>query len=141
MVFTDPTSRFLTPSTSGNQYILVVYKYDGNFIHAEPMVDRKGPSIVAAYKQAVSLFESRRFKPLLQRLDNEASSALQSLMDDNGIAFQLAPLHCQRRNAAERVIHTFKNHFITGLCSTNRDFPLNIWDKLMPQCLLALNLL
>jgi hypothetical protein len=72
MIFTDPTGRFLTPSTSGNQYILVMYEYDGNFIHAEPVLDCKGPSIIAAYKQAVTLFESRGFKPLLQRLDNEA---------------------------------------------------------------------
>jgi hypothetical protein len=141
MLFTDPTSRYLTPSTSGNQYILVIYEYDGNFIHAEPMVDRKGPSIIAAYKQAVSLFESRGFKTLLQRLDNEASSALQSLMDDTGIAFQLAPPHCHRRNAAECAICTFKNHLIAGLCSTNRGFPLNQWDKLLPKCLLTLNLL
>jgi hypothetical protein len=90
MLFTDPTCRFLTPSTSGNQYILVVYEYDGKFIHAEPMVDRKAPSIIAAYKQAVSLFESRGFKPLFKCLYNEASSALQSLMDDNVIAFQLS---------------------------------------------------
>jgi hypothetical protein len=141
MIFTDPTGRFLAPSTSGNQYILVVYEYDGNFIHAKPMVDRKGPSIIAAYKQAVSLFESRGFKPLLQKLDNEASSSLQSLMDDNGIAFQLSPPHCYRINATECAIRTFKNHFTAGLCSTNRDFPLNLWDKLLPQCLLTLNLL
>jgi hypothetical protein len=141
MLFTDPTGRFLTPSTSGNQYILVVYEYGGNFIHAEPMVDRKGPSIITAYKQAVSLFKSRGFKPLFQWLDNEASSALHSLMDDNGIAFQLSPPRCRRRNAAECAIHTFKNHFIAGLRSTNRDFPLNLWDKLLPQCLLTLNLL
>jgi hypothetical protein len=141
MIFTDPTGRFPTPSTSGNQYILVVYEYDSNFIHTKPMVDRKGPSIISAYKQALFLYESRGFKPLLQRLDNEASSALQSLMDDNGIAFQLAPSHCHRRNAVERAIRTFKNHFIAGLCSTNRDFPLNLWDKLLPQCLLTLNLL
>jgi hypothetical protein len=105
------------------------------------MLDRKGPSIIAAYQKAVTLFESRGFKPLLQRLGNEALSALQSLMNENGIEFQLAPPHCHRRNAAERAIQTFKNHFIAGLCSTNCDFPLNLWDKLRPQCLLTLNLL
>jgi hypothetical protein len=62
-------------------------------------------------------------------------------MDEADIAFQLALPHCHRRNAAERAIHTFKNHFIAGLCSTNSDFPLNLWDKLLPQCLLTLNLL
>jgi hypothetical protein len=66
MIFTNPTGRFLIPSTSGNQYMLVVYEYNGNFIHAGPMLDRKGPSIITAYKQAVTFFESRGFKLLLQ---------------------------------------------------------------------------
>jgi hypothetical protein len=57
------------------------------------------------------------------------------------IDFQLAPPQVHRRNAAERAICTFKNHFIAGLCSTNRDFLLNLWDKLLPQCLITLNLL
>jgi hypothetical protein len=46
-----------------------------------------------------------------------------------------------RRNAAERAIQTFKNHFIAGLCSTDKDFPLHLWDCLLPQALLTLNLL
>jgi len=46
-----------------------------------------------------------------------------------------------RRNLAERAIQTFKNHFISGLCSTHPDFPLNLWDKLLPQAELTLNLL
>jgi hypothetical protein len=46
-----------------------------------------------------------------------------------------------RRNWAERDIQTFKNHFISGLCSTHPDFPLNLWDKLLPQATLTLNLL
>jgi hypothetical protein len=65
IIFTDPTGIFLTPSTSGNQYIPVVYGYDGNLIHAKPMLDHKGPSIITSYKQAVTLFESHGFKTLL----------------------------------------------------------------------------
>ena len=30
---------------------------------------------------------------------------------------------------------------IAGLCSTYPDFPLNLWDKLLPQCKITLNLL
>jgi hypothetical protein len=122
MIYTNPTGRFLTPSISGHQYMRVVYKYDGNYIHSEPMVDCTGPSIIAAYKKAIQYFESR-LKPLLQHLDNEGSLALQSFMDEAGIAFQLTPSRCHRRNATERAIRTFKNHFIAGLFSTNRDFP------------------
>jgi hypothetical protein len=141
MIYTDPTGKFLTPSVSGNQYVLIVYEYDGNYIYGAPMPDRTGPSIIAAYKIAIRLFESRGFKPLLQRLDNKASRALQTFMDEENINFQLSRPQVHRRNAAERAIHTFKHNFIAGLCSTNRDFPLNLWDKLLPQCLITLILL
>jgi hypothetical protein len=46
-----------------------------------------------------------------------------------------------RRNTAKRAIRTFKNHFIAGLCSFNKDFPLHLWDRLVPQALLSLNIL
>jgi hypothetical protein len=48
MVYTDPSGKFLVLSVSGNQYILVMYEYDSNYIHAKPMIDRTGPSIIAA---------------------------------------------------------------------------------------------
>jgi hypothetical protein len=133
MIYTDPTGKFLTPGVSGNQYVLIVYEYNGNYIYGAPMPNRTGPSIIATYKTAIHLFESRGFKPLFQRLDNEASRALQTFMDEEDIDFQLAPPQVHRRNPAECAIRTFKNHVIAGLCSTNTDFPLNLWDKLYPS--------
>jgi hypothetical protein len=70
MIYTNPANRFLTPSVSSHQYMFVVYEYDGNNIHSEPMLDRTGPSIIATYKKAVQYFESLGFKPLLQHLEN-----------------------------------------------------------------------
>jgi hypothetical protein len=118
-----------------------VYEYDSNYIHAEPMIDRTGPSIIAAYQWIIIFLQSRGFKPLLKHLDNEATDPLQDFLVASNIDFQLAPPQVHRRNAAERAIRTFKNHFIAGLCSTNPDFPLNLWDKLLPQRLVTLNLL
>jgi hypothetical protein len=100
MVYTDPTGKFLVPSVSGNQYILVVYEYDSNYIHAEPIIDRTGPSIIAAYQRSIVFLQSRGFKPLLQRLDNEATGALQDFLVASNIYFQLAPPHVHQRNAA-----------------------------------------
>jgi hypothetical protein len=57
------------------------------------------------------------------------------------IDYQLVPPNMHRRNAAERAIRTFKNHFIATLCGTDPDFPLLLWDQLLPQALLTLNLL
>ena len=55
--------------------------------------------------------------------------------------YQLVPPDVHRRNAAERAIRTFKNHLIAGLCSVDPKFPLHLWDRLLPQALLTLNLL
>ena len=45
------------------------------------------------------------------------------------------------RNLAERAIQTLKDHLIAGLCSCDPKFPLHLWDKLIPQGLITLNLL
>jgi hypothetical protein len=51
------------------------------------------------------------------------------------------PPHCHRRNAAERAIRTFKEHFVAGLSSVDPAFPLHLWDRLLPQAEITLNLL
>ena len=140
-IYTDQTGRFLCTSSSGNCELLVLYCYDSNYVHAEPMKSRSGAEILAAYKRAHKLLTSRGLRPVLQKLDNEASDALQQFMASQEVDFQLVPPHVHRRNAAERVIRTFKNHFIACLCGTDKDFPLHLWDKLLPQALMTLNLL
>ena len=92
-VFSDQTGRFLTSSTSGNKEILILYDYDSNFIHAEAMKDRSGPEILLAYKRGHELISSRGLRPQLQKLDNEASSALQQHLVSEDVNFQLAPPH------------------------------------------------
>eukprot|EP00978_Attheya_sp_CCMP212_P006539 scaffold15131_cov65-Attheya_sp.AAC.1 len=105
------------------------------------MPSRAAKSIVTAYSTAHAIFVKAGLRPQLQRLDNEASAILQQSMTEQNIDFQLAPPHLHRRNAAERAIHTFKNHFIAGLCSTDPLFPLHLWDRLIPQALITLNLM
>jgi hypothetical protein len=46
------------------------------------------------------------------------------------------PPHLHRKNAAERVIRTFKNHFVAGLCSVDKQFPMHLWCELLPQATL-----
>jgi hypothetical protein len=46
-----------------------------------------------------------------------------------------------RRNAAGRAIRTWKNHFVAGLCSTDTRFPMHLWDRLLEQASITLNLL
>jgi hypothetical protein len=46
-----------------------------------------------------------------------------------------------RRNAAERAIKSFKYHLISGLCSTDKSFPMHLRDRLLPQAVITLNML
>ena len=62
-------------------------------------------------------------------------------MEDENETFQLVLPHLHRRNAAERAIQTFKNHFIAGIVSTHKYFPLQLWCRLLPQAIVTLNLL
>ena len=63
-------------------------------------------------------------------------------MDKQRIDFQLTPAGIHRRNLAERAIQTLKDHLVAGgLCSFDPSFPLHLWDKLIPQGLLILNLM
>eukprot|EP00978_Attheya_sp_CCMP212_P008992 scaffold21179_cov47-Attheya_sp.AAC.3 len=140
-IYTDQPGRFLVALSSGNLYILILYDYDSNYIHAEPMPSRSKQSILMAYKKAIAILIKAGLRPKLQRLDNEASAVLQEFMSDEQIDFQLVPPHIHRRNAAERAIWTFKNHFIAGLCSTDENFRLHLWDRLLSQAMISLNLL
>lgn len=140
-IYSDLPGKFLVPSSRGYNYQIIVYDHDSTAILAEPLKDRTGPEIVRGFKVIHAKLVSRGLKPRLQRLDNEASAALRKFLDEEGIDFQLAPPHLHRRNAAERAIRTYKNHFIAILCGTDPDFPLHLWDRLNDQVLLTLNLL
>jgi hypothetical protein len=140
-IFTDQTGRFILPSSQGYNQLLILYCYDANYIHAEPMKSKTAAAILKAYQSAYTTLTAAGLKPRLQRLDNEASAALKSFLHESDVDFQLAPPGIHRRNSAERAIRTFKNHFIAGLSSTNPLFPLHLWCRLLPQALLTLNLL
>jgi hypothetical protein len=94
-----------------------------------------------AYNRVTQTLTTRGLRPKLQRLDNEASTAMKSYMTKQGVNFQLTPAVMHRRNAAKRAIRTFKNYFLSILCSTDPEFTRKLWDRLLPQALTTLNLL
>ena len=140
-VYSDTTGQFLIPSSRGNRYLLIVYHYDSNFIFVEPMPSRTAEQILKAYQKVHQLLTARDMKPQLKIMDNEASIILKEYLRKENVTYQLVPPHVHRRNSAERAIQTFKDHFIAGLCSVDPDFPLHLWDQLLPQALITLNLM
>jgi hypothetical protein len=78
--------------------------------------------------------------PKLHILDNEAPEALHEVIKTN-CNMQLLPPDTHRSNLAERVIQTFKNHFIAIVSGVDKSCPIKLWDRLIPQAVLTLNLL
>jgi hypothetical protein len=139
--YTDLTGRFPKTSSRGYKYILLIYDYDGNSIQAEPMKNRSDAEAIRAYSRIYDELTSKGLKPKFQTMDDEASTALKQFLHSKDIQFQLVPPHVHRQNAAERAIQTFKNHFVAMLCSTYKQFPIHLWDRLIPQAVITLNLL
>jgi hypothetical protein len=125
-LYTDLTRKFPVRSSKGNWYVMVCYVFDCNYIRVVPMKPRYASEWVKAYDLIHQELTSKGFKPKLQTLDNEASSALKNFFTAHDVEYQLVPPHCHRRNAAERAIHTFKEHFVAGLASVDPDFPLHL---------------
>ena len=75
------------------------------------------------------------------QLDNEASTKFHALTKENNIYFQMLPPFMHRLNANDRSISTFKDHFIVGLCTTDSNFPMQNWDRLLEHADITLNLL
>ena len=140
-MYSDQTGNFFQASSKGNLLVMILYDYDSNAILAEPIKNRKAETILAAYEKMHRFLKSKGMKPKIQVLDNECSQQLKEYMNNNNIKYQLAAPGQHRTNAAERAIRTFKNHFIAGLCSTDEHFPLHLWDRLIEQAVITLNLL
>ena len=74
-------------------------------------------------------------------MDNEASAALKLNMATMNIKYQLVLPSNHIENNSEREIQTFKNHFIARLCSVDKDFHVQLWERLLEQAKIRLNLL
>jgi hypothetical protein len=118
-LYTDLTGKFPVRSSRGNSYIMVCYVYDCNYVKVIPVKSRSASEWVKAYDTVHQELTVKGFKPKLQTLDKEASAALKNFFTVNDIAYQLVPPHFHRRNAAERAIRTFKEHFVAGLSSVD----------------------
>ena len=97
--------------------------------------------MVAAYQILVDRLKSAEFEPKMHILDNEISAGYKEAIRKSGMKYQLVPPNDHRRNAAEKAIQVFKDHFIAILCGTDINFPMRLWCRLLPQAEHQLNLL
>ena len=141
-VFTDQTGQFPTQSRSGNKYIMVMVDIDSSGILVEPLKSRKDAELNRAYTSLMTRLNRAGIFPKKHVLDNEISQAMKDYVREiYKMEVELVPPGCHRRNAAEVAIRNFKAHFLSILAGTADDFPLQLWDKLLPQAEITVNLL
>ena len=140
-IHSDQTGRFPKKSSRGNQYIMVLVHPNSNGILQEPMKNRTSGKMIRAYQNLINRLKSAGITPKHHILDNECSADFKQTIRDNNMTYQLVPPHDHRRNMAEKAIQTFKAHFISILCGADKDFPLHLWDRLLPQAEHTLNML
>ena len=133
----DATGRFPTASSRGTQYIL--FAWLNGYMHMERLRDRTANSYVLAYTSCLTFFTELGHRITMMRLDNETSVPLVTALREANVLPQYVPANNHRANKAERGIRTGKNHLIAILCGTDKDFPVNEWDRVIPQAELTLN--
>ena len=141
-VFSDQTGQFPTRSSRGNKYIMVMVEIDSNAILVEPLKSRKDAELTRSYRTLMMRLKRAGIIPKKHILDNEVSEAMKTIIrDEYRMEMELVPPGCHRRNAAEVAIRNFKAHFLSVLAGTADDFPPSLWDRLLPQAEITINLL
>ena len=73
--------------------------------------------------------------------DNQPANSIKGYLKLQDCQWEFMEPSNHQVNVAERAIQTYKNHFISGLCSTNVNWPIQLWDQLTMQVVITLNLL
>jgi hypothetical protein len=75
-------------------------------------------------------------------LNNAVSKNMKNhIRDTCKVDMELVPPGCHRCNTAKVDIHNFKAHFLSILAGVAEDFPPNLWDWLLLQTKITINLI
>ena len=138
--YSDQTGRFPYTSYKNNKYLMVMVEIDSSCILVEALEDRTAEEMQRAYLHLLQRIKRAGVQPKKHVMDNEVSELLKETIEKE-CKLELVPPGCHRRNVAEVAIKTFKAHFISVLAGLPSSFPLRLWDQLLPQAELTINVL
>ena len=118
-----------------------MYVYDYNEVLTTGMKNRSEKDMIRDFTSLNKDLKIRGINPGFHFMDNEASTALNITMTFMNIRYQLVPPSNHKANNAEIAFQTFENHFIAGLCSVDKYFHLQLWDRLLQEATISLNLI
>jgi hypothetical protein len=143
VVYNDLMGSFPFISLEGSVCFFVLYHYKAHAILVMPIAGLDDISIFNAYEMQFKGLALKGFKPKVNIMDNQATKHIKEafILIEQQCKLQLIEPHNHTMNAAERAIQTFMDAFITALTTTNSEFPVQLWDKIMPQVQDTLNMM
>ena len=121
---------------------MIAYNCDSNTIIQAPFVNRKENHRIRTYNSMMQKLADRGHHVEVQIMDNKVSAEFKkTIVKDWGDSYQLVPPNVHRINVAERAIRTVKAHFLEILAGVDSYFPKYMWDNLLVQTELTINLL
>jgi hypothetical protein len=141
VVYNNLTGAFPFMLLDGCVCFFVLYHYKSNAILVTPISGIDNVSIFEAYKKQFNVLTAKGLKPKINIVDNQATKQIKKFLTEQQCKMQLVKPHNHQMNAAKCTIQTCKDAFIAALATTDKDFPIQLWDKLAPQVQDTLNLL
>ncbi len=133
--------QFPTQLQQGNKYIMVMVEIVSNTILVEPMKSCKDAEMIQAYDALFQQLKRVGIVPKKHIFDNKVSKNMKNhICDTYKFDMELVPPGCHQQNAAEVAIHNFKAHFLSVLTGVSNNFPPSLWDRLLPQTKITINL-
>jgi hypothetical protein len=121
---------------------MIPFHANGNLILQQAFKTRNDRHWIAANNAIMTRLAAHGLAVNLEILDNEASAVYKEAIIVKWKAkFQLVSPDMHQRNQAERAIRTFKSPFLSILARVDSALPPYLWDLLLPQAELTLNLL
>jgi hypothetical protein len=141
-LYTDDTGQFPIWARSGNQYVMIACHTDGDLILQQAFQTKVDKHCIPAFNTIMARLAACGLLVGLNIRDNEASSDFKRVITESWkTKFQLVPPDMHQRNKAKWMIWHVKNHLLSILPGINATFPLYLWDLLLPQAKLTVNLL
>ena len=121
---------------------MIAYHCDSNKILQDKNFNRKDKHRIRAYDSIMRRLADRGHQVDVQILDNEVSTDFKRTIVEYWCAtYQLVPPKVHQINIAERAIRNFKANFVSVMAGVDTTFPQFMWDNLLVQTELTLNLL
>jgi hypothetical protein len=141
-LYSGDTRQFPICARLGNQYVMIAYHTVGNLILQQAFATKADKHQIPAFNVIMTCLTARGLSVDLNIRDNKASADFKQVITETWrvkLQLILPDMHC--RNKAEQMICHFKDHFLSILAGVNATFPLSLWDLLLPQAKLTINLL